>query len=192
MQGPKGEGPHPSTPGPPGYPKIDLQRMWAQREQFVQLAPQHQVLARLAGVWKVKTNFDFGGYGPNFSAEGRQISTLIHNGRFLESRLQVQFAGHEYSSFSVTGFDTVVGKFQTVIFDTDTNGMANLEGDWEEATESIREFGEISNPMFRTRHDIALHRKFSNPDKVKIRVSVPDMEGKFFDYLVADLTREKS
>jgi hypothetical protein len=167
----------------------DLLRMWTQREEYTSMTPQHAVLARLAGRWKVTADFDFGGYGPNFHARGEQVSRLIFDGRYLETSMHIHFAGMKYESLSFTGFDNVTAKFQTVLFDRNTNGMAILEGGWEEATESIREFGEISNPMFRTRHDLALHRKLIGDDKVKVRLSVPDNEGKFFDYLAADLRR---
>jgi len=180
-----------SEDGPKTKPSsaADFQRLWAQREHYTQLTKEHEILTRLVGRWKVKTDFDFGGYGPNFQAVGEQTSRLIFDGRFLESSMAVKFAGHEYESLSFTGFDNVIGKFQTVLFDRNTNGMAIVEGTWEEATESIREWGEISNPMFRARHDIALYRKFAGPDKVKVRISIPDLEGKFFDYLTADLER---
>lgn len=170
-------------------PLNDLQRLWMQRAQYTQLAPGHEVLGRMVGEWKVKADFDFGGYGPNFQGIGKQTSRMIFNGRFLETRLRVEFAGQVYESLSHTGFDTVIGKFQTVLFDAGTNGMAMLEGDWDEDSQSIREWGEISNPMFRTRHDLALHRRLVSNNRIKVRISVPDMEGKMFDYLTATLQR---
>lgn len=171
------------------YPQTELQRLWQQRELFTRPAPEHEVLKRMEGTWDLTADFDFAGYGPSFHAEGVMTGRLFMGGRFLECHLQCTFAGQSYEQVSWTGFDGVTSKFQTTIIMASNNGMACLEGDWDPKTETIRDYGEISNAMFRTRHDIAMHRKFVKDGHLKIRISVPDMEGKFFDYCTSDLKR---
>jgi hypothetical protein len=166
-------------------------RLWQQRDQYMRRGFGHEILERLVGVWDLSAEFDFAGYGPNVTTKGRVASQMVMDGRFLQSRLSCRIMGLPFHQLSFTGFDSVIDKFQTAILTSTNNGIAYLEGDWDPMRETLREFGEISNAMFRSRHDIGMHRTFVRDGFVKVRISVPNMEGKFVEYLTADLKRRE-
>ncbi len=169
--------------------QADLKKMWLQRAQYVALREEHALLERFTGDWKLLASFDFGGYGPNFTAEGELKATMINGGRILQSDIDCSFSGMVMTSRILTGFDNVTQKFQSVGYLSDNNGFIVTEGDYDLEEETIKEFGEISNPMFRARHDLGLHRKLVEDNRQEIIMKVPDMEGSFFDYLHCEMER---
>ncbi len=167
-----------------------LKRMWSQRAHFTRLTAEHEWLARWVGKWRLHADYDFAGYGPTFQTSGRARACLINDGRMLRLDTRARVFGRPFRMTFLTGYDTVASAFQTTAYMSTNNGFVVLEGSYDDTTETLREFGEISNAMFRKRHDIAFHRRLTETG-AEVKAFLPDLEGKFFEYFHCEMERLK-
>jgi hypothetical protein len=162
-------------------PSKELKALWKQFHAVAAVAPEHARLRDFMGNWELDGTFDMCGYGPNFHAKGLMTSQLIFDGRFLQIRWEIKSQLANWELAIMVGYDTVIQKYVLTLIESLHNGIMIGEGDWYPADSSIRFWGEISNPMFKTRHDCQAIFRVMDEEEFVFEMHVPDREGKFIE-----------
>lgn len=167
-----------------------LRRMWKQYELYTRQTIVHKELARFLGEWEVEMDFDIDGYGPNFTLMGTCHCTPLFDGRFVQMLLEASSDAFPlYQALFIIGFDNVIEKTTCVMLENSQNGMLITEGQWNPERSEIVDWGEMSNPMFRKRHDVSLRWVFESEEEISLTSSVPDFEGNMTPNLRARFLR---
>jgi len=168
----------------------ELRRMWKQFELYTRKTIVHKELARFLGEWEVEMDFDMDGYGPNFTMEGKAVGTSLFGGRFVQIAIEANSEAFPlYEALFIIGFDNVIDKTMCVMLENSQNGMLLTEGQWNPERHEIVDWGEMSNAMFRKRHDVSLRWGFESDDEITLTSSVPDFEGNMTQNLRARFLR---
>lgn len=168
----------------------ELRRMWKQFELYTRKTIVHRELARFLGEWEIELDFDIDGYGPNFTMTGKATGTPLFGGRFIQLSIEASSeAFPDYQALFILGYDNVIEKTMCVMLESSQNGMLLTEGQWNPERHEIVDWGEMSNAMFRKRHDVSLRWVFESDEEVTLTSSVPDFEGNMTQNLRARFVR---
>ena len=120
LRGAPPQNPRPAA-RPPGADALQRAR------ELAQLAPEHQVLRRLAGSWKVSlrtTSPD----GETREGQGAVVGKAMLGGRYLGLAFELDVQGNEVEALQILGFDTLRGRYTASWRDTGTTWSIDCEG----------------------------------------------------------------
>jgi len=180
----------PEIGGDKNLPSEELRRLWRQFRQTAAKTKSHDRIVRLVGNWSMQGEFDACGYGPHYDCQGSVVGTPVFSGRFVQLEWAITSALDSWTLRFLLGYDPIIDKYTTIMIESLHNGMMVGEAEWREEDQTLRFWGEISNPMFRTRHDCLMVFQFEDDDSVVVTMNVPDREGKFQETSRFELTRE--
>jgi hypothetical protein len=116
--------------------------------QMAAPAPQHKLLDPLAGNWKYKVSFNFGGQ----TGEGTGTTTgrWIMGNRFMQfdaaGGVNTSGGAVNVESMSVLGYDKRTGKFTVWAIDTMGTYSVSATGDFDAASKTFTLHGENEEP----------------------------------------------
>ena len=180
----------PEIGGDKRLPTDELRRLWRQFNQTAAKTKNHDRIARLVGRWSMEGEFDACGYGPHYDCDGSVVGTPVFSGRFVQLDWAINSALDSWNLRFLFGYDPIMEKYTAIMIESLHNGMMVSEAEWREEDQTLRFWGEISNPMFRTRHDCLMIFQFEDEDSVLITMNVPDREGKFQETSRFELSRD--
>lgn len=95
---------------------------------------QHRWLAEGVGVWDATVTMD----GPEGSATMLGVETVEMFGPFIQvSHFKGEFMGMPFEGRATTGYDTIRGKFAGTWLDTMSPWITFMEGQWDEAANTL-------------------------------------------------------
>jgi hypothetical protein len=148
-----------------GKSSMDKEDILRKSEAAAKPGPEHKALEQLAGNWKAEVKcWMEPGAPPNVSHATAKTS-LIMNGRYLQEDFQGEMMGKPFNGRSVTGYDNVKKKFQSVWISDMQTSMFTTEGRGENGNKVITLEGTTS---------CAATGRTDVPMKLVLRVLGPD------------------
>lgn len=169
---------------PPGS---DLQRMFSQAEHYSGLFPEHAILARLVGLWKVRIDFDMYDLGPSFVSEGQFLVASADGGRMIVGTQRSVFADTPYTNVVCFYWDPVVEKFFLTIQDSQLNGISVFEGDYDAERDALTFWGEFTNGMFRQRVEVHVAFTFKGDKGLVMTWHHPNYSGEYIETMHGEM-----
>jgi len=109
--------------------------------------PQHEMLARGVGTWKMTATMWMDPAAEPTVTEGTSERHLELGGRVLEENVSATMMGMPFEGIGRTGYDNVTGKWWSTWTDNMSTGLMTLTGTWDEATNTQTFEGEVADPM---------------------------------------------
>ena len=167
----------------------DLQRMFSQAEHYCGFFPEHAILARLVGLWKVRIDFDLYDLGPSFVSEGQFLVAPADGGRMVVGSQRSVFGDTTYSNVVCICWDSVVEKFFMTLHEASINGLGILEGDYDKERDALTFWGEYTNSMFRQRVEVHIAFVFKGDKKLELCWHHPNFTGEYVETLHGEMKR---
>ena len=107
---------------------VDMQTMMeVYRELAIPGAP-HQLLARMAGSWDVRSSCTMEPGKPPMESTGTSEQKMILDGRFLQQEFAGDMMGSPFTGIGFVGYDNHTGKYVSTWMDTMGTGIYYFEG----------------------------------------------------------------
>ncbi len=127
---------------------IDQQKMMAAFQSSMTPGEHHELLARLAGTWKVtNTMWPQGPTGPAMESGGEASNEMILGGRFLRSGATGTMMGMPTESIILIAFDNFAGRYQMTSLSNLGTAMHQASGYASQDGRAIVFYGEMDEPM---------------------------------------------
>jgi hypothetical protein len=130
----KGEKPSPEA----------MKKMWA---EFAEPGPEHKEMLEMVGRWKAETKDYFDDPDKPTLSEGTATFKPILDGRFIQQDYQCKQDGKTFRGLGVFGYDKAKKKWVSVWLDSMSTGFMVMEGEFDKATETLVETGEMASPI---------------------------------------------
>lgn len=115
--------------------------------EYAKVGPEHKRLQRLVGKWNAKvTSYCPTADKPEVS-EGTAEFKSVLGGRFVVEHFQTTLQGKPYEGLGVLGYDNAQKKYTGAWIDNMGTGIMHTKGEWDEATKTSTETGEMISPM---------------------------------------------
>jgi hypothetical protein len=129
-------------------PNVDSAQFEKLMADFAKLAPQHELFKPVVGHWKTETK----SYWENPGGEpqvtnGTAWFKLMMGGRFVMQYFQSEMKGQKFEGMGIKGYDKVKKKYVGVWVDSMNTSMMPFEGDLDEKTGVMTEWGEAQSPI---------------------------------------------
>ncbi|MBZ0170786.1 MAG: DUF1579 domain-containing protein [Phycisphaerales bacterium] len=106
----------------------DMSVMMEMMKKAAEPAEQHEMLARMAGEWKITAKFWMEPGGEPDVSKGVSVSKMVLGGRQLTSKVELamEFMGQkmDFAGMGMMGYDKITEEFQSVW--TDTMGTGHM------------------------------------------------------------------
>ncbi|MBE2228187.1 MAG: DUF1579 family protein [Ignavibacteria bacterium] len=112
-------------------------------------APEHELIKKLEGKWSVEFKYSIGGdamIGSKGFAEGK----MILGNRFLSFEQSVEFAGTNFTSLSIMGYDRRINKYTYYGIDEFGTYAVTGEGKYDNDTKVMTLYGSTLDPSGKT------------------------------------------
>jgi hypothetical protein len=126
----------------------------------------HKALEPLVGEWDAEVSCWMDPDGPPLVSQATAKTTWILNGRFLQEEFHGEFMGKPFSGISLTGYDNLNNKYQSVWMDDSHTSMFTSQGSTEGGGKTITLEGRMDcvmtgqkNKLVRQIHRILSHDK---------------------------------
>lgn len=134
-------------------------------------APEHELIKKLEGKWNVHFQYSIGGdalMGSKGAAEGK----MILGNRFLSFDQSVEFAGMNFSSLSILGYDRRINKYTYYGIDEMGTYAVTGEGDYNISSKILTLFGSTLDPTGKSSkmQDYKFVFEFVNDTEIKCDV----------------------
>ena len=157
---------------------------------MMQLSPEQQELATLAGTWQVTASFWSDPAAPPVISEATAVRTAILGGRVLEEIYSSTVMGQPFEGRAQTGYDRVTGRYWSVWIDNMNDGASISFGGWNEAEDLIIMEGEIPSLMMGLIMPVRIEVRMEGPDRGVHVFFTPDAEGTMIQYMELVYERE--
>ena len=143
----------------------------------MQLGPQHEEMAALAGTWTVRTTMYMDPSAPPQTAEGTAVRTLILGGRVMEEVLTSNFGDQPYEGRGRSGYDNLTERFWSVWTDTMGTGLTVCYGNWNAAHDLFVMEGETPSPMTGGMTPMRIEARMDGADREIDEFFMPGPDG---------------
>lgn len=124
--------------------------------EAAQPGPEHEILAGMAGDWKVETEFSMG--AEPMTIEATMHAEMVLGGRFLLQTLEGAEGPMQMNTVTILGFDRRHGEF--TIYGCDDMGTycVGAQGPWDATTKTMTLYGEDVDPIAKLtqKYDIVI------------------------------------
>lgn len=127
--------------------------------------PQHEVLASMAGTWKITMKFWMDPSAEPMTSTGTAERSVIFDGRVLREEVAAEAMGMPFEGLGHTGYDNVTGEWWSTWMDNMGTGVMLMKGTVDEATHTATWEGEMSDPMSGGKSPMKMVVKHESPDK---------------------------
>ncbi len=143
-----------------------MEQMMKRMEELAAPAPEHKVLASMAGEWDAEMRCYMGNpEGQSTVTRGTRRSRMILGGRFLQEEFQGEMMGKKFTGMGLTGYDKFNKKYVSVWTDDMGTGMFTSEGASDESGKVLTFNGKMDEPMTGEK---------AKPVRVVTRILSPD------------------
>ncbi len=134
-------------------PTADAQKQEMMKKWMEAATPgaPHQVLAPLAGTWTFTSRYWEAPDAQPEQTNGTSTMKMILGGRFLQQEMKGKAMGMPFTGISITGFNNVTGKYETVWIDSMMTGIMRSEGTYDPAKKTLNDVGESASPLAETK-----------------------------------------
>lgn len=143
-------------------------------------APEHDLIKKLEGKWNVEFKYSIGGdalIGSKGTAEGK----MILGNRFLNFDQSVEFAGMNFASLSIVGYDRRINKYTYYGIDEMGTYAVTGEGIYNNDSKLLTLYGSTLDPTGKTTNmqDYKFVFEFVNDNEIRCDVvfMMPDKTG---------------
>ena len=113
----------------------------------------HKALAPFVGTWTYTAQWSMAPDAPPESMTGTVINSLTFGGRFLKQEFRGTTEGQPpFEGLGVIGYDNLRKAYQTVWFDNMATGIMTGTGQFDAATGTLTEQGDMSCPLTGETH----------------------------------------
>ncbi|MEM8873057.1 MAG: DUF1579 domain-containing protein [Planctomycetota bacterium] len=107
---------------------------------------KHEMLSPFVGEWETTSIMQMPGQEP-MESKGTASSAWVMDGRFVQQTYAGNMMGMAFTGMSMTGYDNVTGKYQSVWVDSMSSGMAIAYGTVSEDGKTFTFEGKYADPM---------------------------------------------
>lgn len=132
--------------------------------EAIQPGPQHRMLERLSGSWKIQIKTWPAPNRQPVISEATALNTAVLGGRFLQSTWKGKMMGMPTENLTMLGFDRRTGKYTAVVFDTFGTYYVTAAGEFSAADSTITFRGHEEESSLGHEHDFEFTLEFAGPD----------------------------
>jgi hypothetical protein len=107
----------------------------------------HKALEAFAGNWNYTAKFWMAPDAKPDESTGTAEHTMIYAGRFLKQDVKGTWMNQPFEGAGFTGYDNIRGQYQTLWVDGMATGMMWVSGQWDAATNTLKQSGTNSCPL---------------------------------------------
>lgn len=115
--------------------------------EAMQTGPEHQRLARLAGIWDVTCAMWMSPEAPVMESRGSATYRVILDGRFVQADFVGSFQGQRFTGLSLLGYDRAAQRHLSTWCDSMATNLVCLSGTSEDDGRTITYQGEMVCPQ---------------------------------------------
>src|SRR5512143_1691169 len=97
---------------------MDMQAMMEIYQELATPGAPHQLLARMAGSWNVRSSCAMEPGKPPMESTGTSEQKMILGGRFLQQEFSGEMMGSPFTGIGVTGYDNHIKKYVSTWIDS--------------------------------------------------------------------------
>jgi len=152
----------------------------------------HAMLAKSAGRWNATVKSWQDPNGEPMVSTGTEETTMIFDGRYLESHFRGSMMGQPYEGRGTMGFDNGKQKYVGTWFDSMGTGIMSYEGDYDAAKKELVCRGSYVDPVMKMESKVRLVTRFISDDQHVFEFWGPDpSSGKELKWMEISYTRAK-
>jgi hypothetical protein len=125
------------------------------------VSPQHEILAKEAGVWDGEMTLKTP--GQDTTSKGVETNRLI-GGKWLISEYKGDIAGTPFEGCGQNGYDVKKGKYVATWVDSMSKSIAFFQGSYDEKTKTLTLSGDAENPETGDPMSLRLETQFTGDD----------------------------
>ena len=152
----------------------------------------HAILKDLAGSWKTEVKFWMDPNGEPEVSEGMSEAKVIFDGHFLEQSFTGTAMGKPFEGRGILGYDNMRKEYTSVWFDNMATGIMTSNGQYDSATKTMKEEGNMSCPISNENH--RWYREVTtliDTDHYTYETYMKDKDGKEFRSMLITYSRAK-
>ncbi len=121
----------------------------AQKAMMDYMAPgkMHELLAKCTGEWKTSIKIWMQPGAEPVVSEGTSSGEMILGGRYLQTKHSAVFMGMPMQGIGIDAYDNGKKIFITIWMDNFGTGIMNLEGKYDESSNSVTYTGKMFEPV---------------------------------------------
>lgn len=139
--------------------------------------PQHEMLAKGAGTWKMTLRMWESPAAEPTLAEGTAESSMELGGRVLVEEVRSHMMGMPFEGIGRTGYDNVTGKWWSTWTDNMSTGLMTMTGTYDEASGTFEYQGEMANPMTGEMMPVTMTIRHESEDRAVAEMHQPGPDG---------------
>ncbi|MFH1194679.1 MAG: DUF1579 domain-containing protein [bacterium] len=138
--------------------------------EFMTPGPMHEILAKGAGDWKVKSTFwMYPGAEPQVT-DGTAKGEMILGGRYLRVEQSTTVMGMPMNGVSLEGFDNAKEIFVSTWIDNMGSGISFTEGKYDAEKKMINYEGKMTDPMTKSDAKFRQTTEWTDDGKIIIKM----------------------
>lgn len=146
-------------------------------EKAMTPGPQHEMLAKGAGTWKMTLRMWEDPAGEPTMAEGTAESSMELGGRVLVEEVHSNMMGMPFEGIGRTGYDNVTGKWWSTWTDTMSTGLMLMTGSFDEASGTFEYKGEMADPITGEMKPVTMTIRHEGEDRMTADMHQPGPDG---------------
>ncbi|HMU46594.1 MAG TPA: DUF1579 domain-containing protein [Chitinophagaceae bacterium] len=150
----------------------------------------HKMMAKWDGEWTEDIEMTMDPAAPMQKMTATCVNKMILGGRYQESKHTGSFNGMPFEGISLVAWDNVRKKFVSTWIDNFGTGVMYMEGDWDNAAQTIILKGKMTDPMTGNEADIKQTMKIVD-DNTQIMEQFNYKDGKEFKSMSITFKRKK-
>jgi len=180
-------------PAPPQHAAMPSEE--DMKAAFVKMStptPEHAILKKFAGKWKVETKWWMApGTQPEVT-KGTAIHTMIFGGKFLKQEFHGKFMGKPFDGLAYLGYDTIAEEFTSVWLDSMGTSTMSSIGAYNEEDKSLTFMGLASCPLKgREKQQMKSILRFIDSNHIAYEMHGPGPDGKLMKGLEVSYVKTK-
>jgi Protein of unknown function (DUF1579) len=144
----------------------DMAEMMKKMEAAGTPGEKHKALEPLIGEWNAEVKSWMDPSAPPMISKGTSTAKWVMNGRFVREEFQGEMMGKPFHGVSVTGYDNMKQKYNSVWIDDMSTAIFTSEGTAEDGGKIITFTGNMDCPVTGEKNMPVKHvLRFISPDK---------------------------
>lgn len=125
----------------------EQQAMMDAWQRMSEVRAEHKQLASFAGNWTAKSTMWEAEGAPPATSDAKATSSLVYDGRYLETVYEGDFQGQPFTGRSMMGFDNLAGKFFNTWIDSMSTGFWLSYGTFDKTSNTYTFTGDMHDMM---------------------------------------------
>lgn len=169
-----------------------MQAKMAKWQEYSTPNENHKVLDQLVGSWDYTVEWKMSAESPAEQSTGSTENAWIMDGRFIQENVTGTYNGQPFTGISIIGYDNIAKAYNTIWFDNMATGIMKGAGQYDAASKTLTEQGEMSCPMTEGNRGYRAVTTFVDADKYTYETFMADDKGQEFRSMLITYTRKGS